>query len=345
MERTPLYSWHKKNAQSIIPFNGFEMPLMYQGIEAEHAHVRSKAGIFDVSHMGEIKITGLDARIVLDYLFTNTLPDVGQVKYGMMLNEHGFVLDDMLVYGLSDEVFWLIVNAGNIKKIMDHLLTFMEPGWIINESHAYGMIALQGPLAHAIMTTYFDFTEIGRFQFLYGDYDDDTMLFSRTGYTGEDGYELYVPSYRLADLWHDLVESSDIAPIGLGARDTLRFEAGLPLYGHEISKKIKPTEANLSFALSKKKNFLGQVSLDSEPGSRQLVGLELLDKGIMREHDAIVCDGKIVGKVTTGYRLKSQGKSLALALIEKAYLDKPLDVEIRESLRSFKIVDYPFLKK
>lgn len=351
-------------------FNGFEMPLEYEGIEAEHAHVRSRVGIFDVSHMGQILIEGEEATQKLNYLFTNRLPMQGQVRYGMMLNERGTVMDDMLVYGLYSEGYLLVPNAGNIEKIYNHCVKHIGSKYVKNRSSEYGLIALQGPMADEIMHEYLEFPVLKRFQFAIGNYDNDGIIISRTGYTGEDGYELYVPSYALVDVWNDFLETTGVKPIGLGARDTLRFEAGLPLYGHEISENYKPTEAGLDFALNFKKDFLGKEALEQDPGAFKLIGLELLDPGIAREntlmfdttppdlrgneheHPTIKMntmhtkkDELPIGKVTTGYKLKSQGRSLAMAFVYPTLLNDWSRLVIRNNEKKFKVVDLPFIKR
>ena len=368
MKRTPLYSWHKTHAKSLVAFSGWDMPLEYAGIEKEHAHVREHVGMFDVSHMGEIRIEGTHAKKQLDQLFTNTLPKPGRVKYGMMLKADGTVLDDMLVYGLLDEAFMLVVNAGNTDKITAHMADFISPHDMKNVTTEYGLIALQGPKAEEIVQTYWEFSPIKRFQFIYVDYDDDSLLISRTGYTGEDGYEIYVPSYRLRDIWEDLIATDIIQPIGLGARDTLRFEACLPLYGHELTEQTQPPMAGLEFALDMSKSFTGKDALEIPPKSRKLFGIELLDKGIIREGDLIIDvvepdreldtpykdeedfekapqGYEFVGYVTTGYKLKSQGRSLAMAYVFGGELSEHALLIIRGKLKAFKTVDMPFINR
>lgn len=322
------------------PFAGFLMPIQYRGIVEEHQAVRQNVGMFDVSHMGEILVRGKEALDYVDSVFSNEIRTKvpGQVTYGFLTNPQGGVVDDLLVYKVTDEEFFLVVNASNIAKDY-HWLVEQTEGFdvlVSNHSDFYGEIALQGPQAEAVMKAVFDLDLSELKFFFFGNFDLDgrEVLISRTGYTGEDGFEIYATPEDTVVFWDKLLESG-VVPCGLGCRDTLRFEAALPLYGHELSDSISPLEAGFSmFVDLTKPRMIGLDVLkkQKEEGvSRRVVGIELTERAIPRQGYDVFVGEKKVGVVTTGYLSISAGKPLAMALIDQAYTKKDtlISVQIR----------------
>jgi aminomethyltransferase len=338
MKKTPLYSEHLKLNAKMVPFGGFEMPLTYRSIAEEHHSVRTQVGMFDVSHMGEFIATGPDALDFMQTVFTNQVERlaIGDIQYGFFLYENGTVVDDLLVYRLAEDSYLMVVNASNIDKDWAWLQPFILPNMTLtNESDAFAEIALQGPQAQPILQTLCaePLDTLKSFTAKTLSLNGHDVLVSRTGYTGEDGFELYASPEVMVALWTALL-AAGVSPIGLGARDTLRFEAALPLYGHELSERITPLEAGLTFALDLTKDFIGKEALmhQKEQGLKhRLVGLEMSHKGIMREGYSLYHDDRYVGVITTGYRLPTQDHALALAFIDTPYhrLGTELTVDIR----------------
>lgn len=315
--RTPLYEKHVSQGAKIVDFAGFEMPIQYTSILQEHEAVRSNVGMFDVSHMGEILVRGPQATAYLEHVCTNTVStlQLGQVRYSFLCYENGTVVDDVLIYRFEEELYCLVVNASNIEKdyawLKRHLIPDVE---LENVSEKTSEIALQGPLAEATLQTMtsVDVSQIGFFQFVWGDVLGAHTLISRTGYTGEDGFELYTDNESILHLWDEFL-AKGVTPIGLGARDTLRFEASLPLYGHEISDTITPLEAGFKRFVDLSKSFIGKPALE-QPRTRKLVGIEVLDRGIARAtYPVLDRNHNDIGFITTGYMLG--GRTLALALV------------------------------
>ncbi len=351
MKKTVLYEHHIKLGAKMVEFAGYQMPIQYSSIIEEHEAVRKSAGVFDVSHMGEITVVGKEASKFLDYLFSNAIHSLtsNQIVYGFFLQDDGGVVDDLLVYKVNDEHYLLVVNAANTVKdyewLKQHEAAFDVS--IMNESKNYGELALQGPLAESILQhhTAYDLSTLTFFTFDEFDVDGNPFLVSRTGYTGEDGFEIYGEHELIKRLFKKLLISHDsLTPCGLGARDTLRFEVALPLYGHEISETITPLEAGYSFAVKfDKANFIGKEALLTQKANgvpRRLVGLEILDKGIVREGAEVFKDNKRVGFVTTGYKSPTLNKVLALALIDKPYHKREtiLDVKVRKRMLQSKVI-------
>ena len=316
------------------------MPIQYSSITDEHNAVRQRAGMFDVSHMGEIFVSGPDAEKFVNHIFTNNvtgIPD-GKILYGMMLYPSGTVVDDLLVYKeFQPNKYLLVVNASNIAKDYEWLCAHVE-GYdveVVNESDFWGQIALQGPEAEKYAVEVLGLDDAPGLTF-YTYYDTEwkgqRMVVSRTGYTGEDGFEIYCSHEAVNEIW-DMLLQAGVAPCGLGCRDTLRFEAGLPLYGHELSDEITPLEAGLGmFAKVKEKDFIGRDALvaQKEAGlTRKIVGIELQDKAIPRAGYPVEVDGVQVGEVTTGYRSISTDRSVCVAMVDKAYTELGTAVEIR----------------
>ncbi|NLP47174.1 MAG: glycine cleavage system aminomethyltransferase GcvT [Epulopiscium sp.] len=343
LKKTPLYSIYEKDSK-IIDFAGWALPLQFTGITQEHQTVRSKAGLFDVSHMGELEVKGKDAERFLQYLFTNDLSSLqeGGAMYGFFCNSNGGVIDDLLIYKLSKTHFLLVVNAVNTEKDQKWLQQYQKDYdvTIINSSSSIVQLALQGPKAEIILQslTDADLSEISFFTFkrsvlLQG----IPCIVSRTGYTGEDGFEIFTSTNFGTQLWKIVMEAGEplgLQPAGLGCRDTLRFEAGLPLYGHEISEEITPIEAGLGMFVKWNKSFIGKDVLYSQKTNgikKKLVGFELLKKGIPREGYIIKYDEKEIGVVTTGYLSPTLKKPIGMALIQTEYstIGTEIDIMIR----------------
>ncbi len=357
MKKTVLYDHHVKLGAKMTAYAGWQMPLQYSSIKDEHQAVRTAAGVFDVSHMGEIVITGEEATRLVDHVFTN---DVGkmrdnQILYGFLCYENGGVVDDLLVYKFHDEAYLLVVNAANTEKDFKWIKaqnTFAAT--VEDRTDDYAEIALQGPKAETMLQMHTEkrLTDITFFTFDEIELDGERFLVSRTGYTGEDGFEIYGEHEAVKNLFKRLlIEHADLLPCGLGARDTLRFEVALPLYGHEIDKDITPLEAGMKFAVALDKgDFIGKKALleQKEEGlKRRVVGLEILSKGIAREGADVHKGEKRIGHVTSGYLSPSLGKALALALIEKPHdkLGTTLEVKVRKRLLEAKVIKKKFYNK
>lgn len=335
--KTCLYDKHVALGALMSPFGGFIMPIQYTNITDEHNAVRHNAGMFDVSHMGEIFVSGPDAEKFVNHVFSNNVTGMedGKILYGMMLYPNGTTVDDLLVYKeFEPDHYLLVVNASNIAKDYQWLCDQSE-GYdvkVVNESDSWGQIALQGPEAEKYAVETLGLEKAASLGF-YTYYRTEDMVVSRTGYTGEDGFEIYASHETINEMWDKLL-AAGVVPCGLGCRDTLRFEAGLPLYGHELSDEITPLEAGLGmFAKVKdKEEFIGREALiaQKEAGlTRKSVGIELQDKAIPRAGYPVEVDGVQVGVVTTGYRSISTDRSVCVALVDKAYTELGTQVEIR----------------
>ncbi|MBR6758339.1 MAG: glycine cleavage system aminomethyltransferase GcvT [Bacteroidaceae bacterium] len=346
--KTCLYDKHVALQAQMSPFAGYMMPIQYTSIVEEHQAVRNNVGMFDVSHMGEIYVSGPDAEKFVNYIFSNQVADmaVGKVLYGFMLYPTGGVVDDLLVYRMQDEnTFLLVVNASNIAKDYQWVVSQSE-GFDVkvdNASDEIGQIALQGPKAEEVAVNLLGLpiADLEFYTFKELTYDGHYLIASRTGYTGEDGFELYADHDTIIALWDKLYNEGHVAACGLGCRDTLRFEAGLPLYGHEIDVDITPVEAGLSMfvKLDKENDFLGKEACarqKAEGVTRKSVGIELHDKAIPRAEYEVEVDGQVVGRVTTGYRSISTDKSVCVALIQKEYAAMGSEVEVRIRKKTFK---------
>ena len=338
--KTCLYDKHVALGALMSPFGGFIMPIQYTNITDEHNAVRNNAGMFDVSHMGEIFVSGPDAEKFVNHIFSNNvtgIPD-GKILYGMMLYPNGTVVDDLLVYKEYEPgKYLLVVNASNIAKDYEWICAQAEDYdvKVDNASDSWGEIALQGPAAEKFAVETLGLApavQLGFYTYYEAQWKGQRMVVSRTGYTGEDGFEIYCSHEAINDIW-DILLSAGVVPCGLGCRDTLRFEAGLPLYGHELSDEITPLEAGLGmFAKIKEKDFIGRDALaaQKEAGlTLKIVGIELQDKAIPRAGYPVEVDGVQVGTVTTGYRSISTDRSVCVAMVEKAYTELGTQVEIR----------------
>jgi len=350
--KTPLYDRHVALGGKIVDFAGWELPVQFSGVIAEHKAVREHAGVFDVSHMGELRMTGPDTFANLDRLLTNRyagMPD-GSCRYSPMCDEHGGVVDDVIVYKYTDTDVLIVVNASNTEKDFDWMRAHLK-GDVPLENHSarYAQLAVQGPDAAALLAPLTDgalpeksYTFVPE-RLVSG----HLCLISRTGYTGEDGFELYCSPADAPDLW-DAIIAHGAVPCGLGARDTLRLEAGLPLYGHELSADVSPLEAGLSrFVKMDKDDFIGMSGIAARGVSRKRVGLRITGRGIAREHFPVTCEGAAIGHVTSGTFCPTLNGAYAMALVDAAYA-KPgtsVDVTIREKPVSAEIVRLPLYKR
>ena len=352
-KQTCLYDKHVALGALMSPFGGFIMPIQYAGIAPEHMAVREKVGLFDVSHMGEVTVQGKDAERYVQHIFTNDIANapVGKIYYGMMCYEDGGTVDDLLVYKMGDNDFFLVINASNIDKdwawMQQHAAGFDID--LQNRSDFYGQIAVQGPESEHIVETvlglacaeltFYTCKQIGE------------VIISRTGYTGEDGFEIYASHDYIRECWDKLI-AAGVQPCGLGCRDTLRFEVGLPLYGDELSQDITPVMAGLSlFVKFDKPEFIGREALlkqKTEGPAKKLVGIELFDKAIPRHgYTVLNKEGAPIGEVTTGYHTLSTDKSVCMALVDAQYakLDAEVEIQIRKKVFAGKVVKKQFYNK
>ena len=356
-KRTCLYDKHVALGALISPFGGFDMPIQYSSIIDEHNAVREHCGVFDVSHMGEVRIKGRDAERYVNHIFTNDItgaPD-GKIFYGMMCYENGGTVDDLLVYRMGENDFFLVINAANIDKDVAWMQAHLD-GYDVTFDHCsdhYGQIAVQGPEAETVMEEVLGIvcSELTFYTVKTIDVDGEEVIVSRTGYTGEDGFEVYGSHDFIRKQWDLLMACGRCKPCGLGCRDTLRFEVGLPLYGDELSEDISPVMAGLSmFCKLDKPEFIGREALlrqKTEGVARRLVGIELKDRAIPRHGYAVLSDGVQVGEVTTGYNSISTGKSVCMALVDTAFakLGTPLEVQIRKKTFPGTVVKKRFYDK
>jgi aminomethyltransferase len=362
LKRTPLYDEHRALGARLVEFSGWEMPVQYSGILEEHRAVRERAGIFDVSHMGEFRIEGSGALDFLQGLVPNNVTRLGdgQALYTQICDEQGGTLDDLLIYHLGENRYMAVVNAGTMES---------DWGWftkqaagrsdvtLTNISYQTGLIALQGPRALDILQplTETDLSAIAYYHFAQGTVADASCLISRTGYTGEDGFELYCASGDVVALWRKLLEAGaphGLLPAGLGARDTLRLEAGFCLYGHELNEQTSPLEAGLGWSvkLEKGHDFIGREALLAQKRDglpRKLVGVELRDRGVPRAGYAILRDGAPIGELTSGTVGPTLGKAIGMGYVPpaEAKVGDEVAIEIRGKAVPAVIVALPFYKR
>ena len=353
-KRTCLYDKHVALGAQMSPFGGFDMPIQYSGIVDEHQAVRTACGVFDVSHMGEVLITGNDAERYVNHIFTNDvvgMPD-GKILYGMMCYEDGGVVDDLLVYKVSAQRYFLVINAANIDKDWAWIQE-QAKGYDVtleHQSDMYGELAVQGPDAEQVMEEVLDIACRELTFYTFKQLND--IIVSRTGYTGEDGFEIYASPNYINECWDKLIASGRCKPCGLGCRDTLRFEVGLPLYGDELSADITPIMAGLGiFVKLDKDAFIGKEALakqKAEGPAKKIVGIELADKAIPRHgYTVLNMDGAPIGEVTTGYHTISTDKSVCMALVDTQYakLDTEVQIQIRKKVFPGKVVKKQFYNK
>lgn len=347
--KTALYDSHIALGAKMVPFAGWEMPIQYKGILAEHQAVRNKCGLFDVSHMGRIEIEGPDAEALLDFLSTNTIQGKkeGTATYTVWCHENGGSVDDLLVYKESQDKFFIIVNASNRQKDLEHLQKYAKDRRVkIKDFFNEGAIlALQGPKARSILINEIPHAaDIKPMHFIHS----NKVIISRTGYTGADGFELYANSSEIKIWWNKLIDKGAI-PVGLGARDTLRLEMGYALYGHELSDSISPTESVASWAVKiDKHSFVGKEALEQFEMSgkkRMEVGVILLDPGISREGYSVFQENVQIGKVTSGNFSPTLQKAIAIILVNKKLKrGDTVEIQIRDKHCRAEVVDLPFIK-
>ena len=357
LKQTPLHEEHERAGARLVPFAGYGMPVQYGGpeggVKAEHEAVRGRAGLFDVSHMGEVVFRGPDAERAVQRLVTRDVSrlETGQAGYAAVCYEDGGTVDDVLVYKNPDD-FLIVVNAANREKDIAHFRdhTGDLDVEIVDESDDWALLALQGPEAAGILG---NFTDVGLaglkyYRYVVGEVDGHYAVISRTGYTGEDGFELYVRPDSAAPLWRRLVEAG-ATPAGLGARDTLRLEAGMCLYGNELDPDTTPLEAGIGFAvhLDKEEDFVGRGALrrQKEEGLRKrLVGFKVQGRGIARHDHPVAVGGETVGNVTSGTQSPTLGEAIGLALVSPGVEDF-FDVVIRDRPVEARAVTLPFYKR
>ena len=336
------------------PFGGFDMPIQYSGIVDEHQAVRQACGVFDVSHMGEVLISGNDTERYVNHIFTNNVVGMpeGKILYGMMCYEDGGVVDDLLVYKMADDRFFLVINAANIDKDWAWIQEQAKGYDVVleHQSDLYGELAVQGPDSEKVLKEVLDIDGSDLTFYTFKQMGD--VVLSRTGYTGEDGFEIYATPLYINECWDKLVASGRCKPCGLGCRDTLRFEVGLPLYGDELSADITPIMAGLGiFVKLDKDEFIGKDALAKQKAdgpAKKIVGIELQDKAIPRHgYTVLNMDGAPIGEVTTGYHTISTDKSVCMALIDTPYakLDTEVQVQIRKKVFAGKVVKKQFYNK
>lgn len=358
LKKTALYDRHIKLGAKIVDFAGYEMPIEYDSITSEHIAVRTKSGLFDVSHMGEVLVEGSEALGYLQYLLSNDISTMkkNSTMYTLMLNENGGIIDDLLVYKYSDTSYMLVVNASNLEKDYNWLVKNSKDFEVKlkNLSDKIAMFALQGKTAVDLLQSLssYDLRSINKFDFVENvEIAGSYAMVSRTGYTGEDGFEVYTDKSTIVKLWDLILSKNDefgIVPAGLGCRDTLRMQAGLPLYGNELREDISPLEAGLGmFVKLEAKDFIGKKALIEQKTAglkRKIVGFELQSSGIPRHGYEVYKNGKLIGEITTGYYLPDTKKSVGMALIDfdEATLDNQIEIKIRKALKPAKIVKKKF---
>jgi aminomethyltransferase len=354
-QRTPLYDWHVKAGARMVDFGGWDMPIQYSTIIEEHTTVRTGAGLFDVSHMGRLSFGGADTLDLIQQVYTNnaaTMKDF-QVRYGLICNENGGIRDDVLVYRWPYG-YAMVVNASNRPKIVAWLETHKgkRQVQIQDQTTSTAMIAVQGPKAVTLCKGMFAYNveELSYYFAMPTQYQGKGCVVSRTGYTGEDGLEVMLAATQAATLWQELIQRG-AKPCGLGARDTLRLEAAMPLYGHELNEEIDPLQAGIGWAVKfDKGDFLGKEALLTRREDKSLpvrVGLELEGKRIAREGAAVQRDGAAVGKVTSGTFSPTLNKALAMAYVapDHATVGTALTVDVRGKGEAAKVVPLPFYRR
>ncbi len=357
MKKTSLYETHVALGAKMVEFAGWDMPIEYQGLVAEHFAVRQHCGIFDVSHMGEIMITGTDALAFANHVVSGRIKPVSmRMTYGMLLNHEGGIIDDLMVYYYHDQKILLVVNASNCEKDLAWILIIQKQSTyrvtVSDISPEVGQIALQGKGAAPLLQllTSYPLDHLKMFDFEEASLHEMPFLFSRSGYTGEDGFEIYGKNEDIVCLFQKLIELG-ATPCGLGCRDTLRFEANMPLYGHEMDETVNPFEATLTFGVDMtKEDFIGKAALEkskSEGLKRKVVALELTERGIARSGYPVLDGEEPIGYITTGYLIPGHEKAYALAMLNVGYWDlgTKVQIQIRKNLVGAVVRNKKFLNK
>jgi aminomethyltransferase len=359
MKQTALYEIHKALGAKMVPFAGYEMPVQYEGVNAEHITVRNSVGVFDVSHMGEFLIEGPNALKLVQSVCSNDAAHlaIGQAQYSCLPNSNGGIVDDLIVYRLKELAFLLVVNASNIEKDWNWIQSKnSENVKMKNLSDDYSLLAIQGPAAVEAMQplSSFDLSAIKFYHFKEGDFAGiDGVIISATGYTGSGGFEIYCKNKDVKHIWNSIFEAGNsfgIKPIGLAARDTLRLEMGYCLYGNDIDDNTSPIEAGLGWITKFSKNFTNSdnLQIESKEGVKQkLIGFELLERGIPRKgYEIIGTDGFIIGEVTSGTMSPSLGKGIGMGYVKTNYtaVGTPIGIKIRKNIVTAAVVKTPFYK-
>lgn len=355
--KTGLFDHHVALGAKMVDFAGWEMPVQYSGVIKEHQAVRENAGIFDVSHMGRVIIKGPEAEKLMDYLSTNKISEKKDFSatYTVWCDQAGGCVDDLIVYKENPESFFIIVNAGNREKDLNHLKKMAQDFDVtVEEKYQDGILAVQGPNARPLMATIFtEAQEVKPMRFAMVDFQGHEVVLSGTGYTGSGGFELYGPMEAIVPLWEKIMEEGKtfgIEPIGLGARDTLRLEMGFPLYGHELSNEIAPTESVASWTVKfDKKDFLGKEALEvleQQGTKRKELGVVLKEKGIAREGYEVYKDQEKIGTVTSGTMSPSLKQAIAMILVEgNLEQGENIEIDIRGKRVKAEVVPLPFWRK
>ncbi|WP_082474958.1 MULTISPECIES: glycine cleavage system aminomethyltransferase GcvT [unclassified Frigoribacterium] len=361
---SPLHEIHVAAGASFTDFAGWQMPVRYSSDLAEHHAVRTAAGLFDLSHMAEIAVSGPDAGAFLDHALAGTLSTmtVGRAKYSLLLADDGGIIDDLVVYRLDDHDFLVVANAGNREAAFTALATRASGSDVTvdDESDDTALIAVQGPEAEGVLDELISadrlqpdapLSSLRYYRVLQGTFDDAPVLIARTGYTGEDGFELYLAPELAADLWTAIAEAGaprGLVPAGLASRDTLRLEAGMPLYGHELGRDVRPAQAGLGRVVDTSKDFVGRAGVEPSPEARVLVGLTLQGRRAARAgYPVVTDDGTVVGEVTSGALSPTLGHPVAMAFVDPDVVDRgpALAVDVRGTALPATVVPLPFYKR
>jgi aminomethyltransferase len=359
LRKTALNEVHRGMGAHMVPFGGWDMPLEYSGIVSEHMAVRTNVGLFDVSHMGEIEIEGKDALALVQKLTCNDAARLqdGQAQYSGLMNAQGGLIDDLLVHKIGDQHYFLCVNASRREADFDWIASHNDTSATVrNTSDQYTQLAIQGPRGKAVLQrlTPVNLDSIRYYWFTKGTVSGTESLIARTGYTGEDGFEIYFPASESGRIWNEVLAAGKpegIIPCGLGCRNTLRLEAGMLLYGNDIDEQTTPLEANLAWVVKLSKgNFLGKEILERQAADgilRKLVGFQMIDRGIARDHAPVWIDGRQVGSVTSGSYVPYLKSSIGLAYVpvEFAGQGQKISVDIRGKLSAAQIVPVPFYRR
>ncbi len=361
LKKTPLNARHRSLGARMVPFGGWDMPVEYSGIADEHMAVRTRAGLFDVSHMGEIEIAGADAVAAVQHITSNDVARlaVHQIQYSALTTPQGTFVDDVLTYKLSDEHLMLVVNASNIMKDFNWIteqIAGLGDAVAVNTSSRYGLLALQGPAARDVLQslTAVDLASLKYYWFTTGEVASVRCTISRTGYTGEDGFEVFVPPGSAERVWDAILQAgraAGVVPAGLGARDTLRLEASMRLYGNDMDETTTVLEADLGWIVGwKKAEFLGSDVLRNQKAEgppRKLVGFEVLDRGIARHGYDVYIDDARSGVVTSGTQTPFLKKAIGMAYVpaERALPDTALEIDLRGRRMHARVVPMPFYKR
>ncbi len=346
--KTPLYEEHVALDGRIVDFAGYFMPVQYPtGVIKEHMAVREKAGLFDVSHMGEVTFKGRDALANLNRILTNDYTNlkVGRVRYGVMCYEDGGCVDDLIVYRRGEDDFFVVVNASNRFKDVEWMKAHLEGDVEFEDvSDQYAEIALQGPLSGEILSPYTELPE-KYYSFIDTEILGKKVILSQTGYTGEYGFEIYCAPEDAVYLWREILKDERVIPCGLGARDTLRLEASMPLYGHEMDETISPLETGLDFGVKMNKDFIGRDAIAARK-NRHRIGIRMTGRGIAREHNDVYLDGRLIGHTTSGTHCPYLKGAYAMALVDEAYEPgTKVEVDVRGRRIEGEVTKLPFYKK